>query len=125
LRKMDKTTFRFVKLDHVSPNFTSSDATATSSSPDNMRAKMISGEWPLQVVSYAMYLKTAVDTGAKKKALIEGIVKDLKDPEGNLKGLGYFTGDTSLKQTKVSRPGGNNCAPLLFRGNTEFNVSTN
>jgi hypothetical protein len=124
LSKMDKTTYRFVKLDNVSPNFISSQATATSSSAENMRAKMISGEWPLQVVSYAMYLKTAVATGATKKALIEGIVSDLKDPTANLKGLGYFSGDT-LKQTKVSRPGGNNCAPLLFRANTEFNVSTN
>jgi hypothetical protein len=133
LSKMSSTAYSFVKLDNVSPYVHSTTATTSGTttipvgsrvhSNDNSRAKMISGEWPLQVVSYAMYLKTAVAAGATKKTLIEGIVSDLKDPTGNLKGLGYFSGDSS-KQTMVSRPGGNNCAPLLFKGNTEF-VSTN
>jgi len=116
LSKMSSTAYSFVKLDNVSPYVHSATTGVRVHSNTNSRAKMISGEWPLQVVSYAMSLKTAVASAAPKKALIEGIIEDLRAPTNDLKGIGYFTGD-EYKQTKVSRKDGNNCSPLLFLNN--------
>ena len=119
-------TYKFVKLDGVSPNF-AKNGTAVLSGV-NLRNNMINGAWPMQVVSYVMYTNLSVGTDpvkASKKALIQKFQADLSDSTlHNLTAISYFNG-TADKQSLVHRATAkaagttaaayNNCAPLTFR----------
>lgn len=119
-------TYKFVKLDGVSPNFAKGGTTVLSGA--NLRNNMINGAWPFQVVSYVMYPTTSVGTDtvlASKKALIEKFQADLSNSTlHNLTAISYFNG-TADKQSLVHRANDrvagaatvsyNNCAPLTFR----------
>jgi hypothetical protein len=119
-------TYKFVKLDGVSPNFAKGGTTTLASAA--LRNNMINGAWPFQVVSYVMYPNTSVGTDpvlASKKGLIEKFQADLSDSSlHNLTAISYFNG-TADKQSLVHRATAkasgttaaayNNCAPLTFR----------
>ena len=120
------TTYKFVKLDGVSPNFAKGGTAVLSSA--NLRNNMLDGSWPFQVVSYVMYptVSVGIDPAkAAKKGLIEQFQKDLSDSTlHNLTAISYFNGDAA-KQSKVHRANDkvagataisyNNCAPLTFK----------
>ena len=116
-------TYKFVKLDGVSPNFAKGSSTVLSSA--NLRNNMINGSWPFQVVSYVMYPTASVGTDSVKKGLIEKFKADLSDSTlHNLTAISYFNGTAdrqSLVHRATAKASGqtpaayNNCAPLTFR----------
>ena len=126
LAKGAASTYKFVKLDGVSPNFAKGGTTVLSGA--SLRNNMINGSWPFQVVSYVMYPTASVGTDAvlaSKKGLIEKFKADLSDSTlHNLTAISYFNG-TADKQSLVHRATAkatgttaaayNNCAPLTFR----------
>lgn len=111
--------YRFVKLDGVSPNFAKGDTVPYSST--NLRNNMVNGQWPLQMVAYAVYPTASATYDAKKaqKAdLIKKLVADLSDASlHNLPAIGYFTGSGAhaFKKTSAVRVNYNNCSPLILK----------
>jgi hypothetical protein len=118
-------TYKFVKLDGVSPNFAKGGTSVLSGA--NLRNNMINGLWPFQVVSYVMYPTASVGVDpvlASKKAFIQKFQADLSDSTlHNLTAISYFSG-TADKASLVHRadikgadgkPSYNNCAPLTFK----------
>jgi len=102
--------WRFVKLDGVSPDLSagSFNSNGTRDLTDKVRANMITGEWPLQVVSYAYHL-TAL-TG-DKRGVADALTTSISNPVTEAPGISYFTGSTTQK-TKVQKASGN-CSPLI------------
>lgn len=93
-------TWKFVKLDGVSPN------------PDaKQRAAFAGGDYGFAVTSFAVeYVKPKVD----KSALTQAVIQGLKDSTlHDLRGIAYLDGGTAALQSKVARPDANNCAPLM------------
>jgi len=123
LAKGASSTYKFVKLDGVSPNFAKGGTTLLSGA--NLRKNMIDGSWPFQVVSYVMYPTATAVAGQAKAGLISKFQADLSDSTlHNLTAISYFNG-TADKQSLVHRATAkasgttaaayNNCAPLTFR----------
>lgn len=117
-------TYKFVKLDGVSPNFAKGGTTVLSGA--NLRNNMINGSWPFQVVSYVMYPTVSIDpVKGAKKSLIEKFQADLSDSTlHNLTAISYFTGEAAKKSlvhratdivAGATAPAYNNCAPLTFK----------
>jgi len=121
LSKGNSTSYKFVKLDGVSPNFAKGGTAVLGSTA--LRNNMINGSWGLQMTAYAVYPTAAATYDAKKapKAdLIQQMVSDLSNASlHDLSAIGYFngTGTNAYKQTQVSRVAGNNCSPLITRAN--------
>jgi hypothetical protein len=121
LSKGNSTSYKFVKLDGVSPNFAKGGTTVLGSTA--LRNNMINGSWGLQMTAYAVYPTAASPyhkTKAPKGDLIKQMVSDLSDASlHDLSAIGYFngTGTHAYKQTQVSRVAGNNCSPLITRTN--------
>ena len=122
LAKGASSTYKFVKLDGMSPNFakngTSTLATTT------LRNNMINGSWPFQVVSYVMYPTAAAASGQAKAGLIGKFQADMSDSTlHNLTAISYFNGSDATKVSLVHRANDkvsgnvtfNNCAPLTFK----------
>jgi len=106
--------WRFVKLDGVSPDlsadsFTGTPALGTRSLADKVRANMITGEWPLQVTSYA-YRLTALK--GDKKDVADALTSSISNPDTEAPGISYFTGSANQK-TQVHKASGN-CSPLIL-----------
>jgi hypothetical protein len=114
------TSYKFVKLDGVSPNF----ANGAQLIAGGLRTKMVDGSWGLQMAAYAAYT-TALASGydaakAPKSSLINHLVSDLSNASFyDLSAIGFFngTGAYASRQTNVSRVAGNNCSPLITRTN--------
>jgi hypothetical protein len=122
LSKGTSTSYKFVKLDGVSPNFAKGGTAVLGSTA--LRNNMINGSWGLQMTAYAVYPTAAATTydatKAAKADLIKQMVSDLSDASlHDLSAIGYFngTGTNAYKQTQVSRKDGNNCSPLITRTN--------
>ena len=122
LSKGTSTSYKFVKLDGVSPNFAKGGTAVLGSTA--LRNNMINGSWGLQMTAYAVYPTAAATTydatKAAKADLIKQMVSDLSDASlHDLSAIGYFngTGTNAYKQTQVSRVAGNNCSPLITRTN--------
>ena len=118
LSKANSTSYKFVKLDGVSPNFAKGSSTLYSST--QLRNNMIDGSWGFQMTAYTV-APTAAMTYDEKKApkaeFIKQMVADLSNSAlHDLYGIGYFNG-TAAKATKVSRVAGNNCSPLIAKSN--------
>jgi hypothetical protein len=93
-------TWKFVKLDGVSPT------------PDaKQRTAFANGDYGFAVTSFAVeYVKPKVD----KSALTQAVIQGLKDSTlHDLRGIAYLDGGISALQSKVVRPDNNNCAPLV------------
>jgi hypothetical protein len=92
--------WKFVKLDGVSPN------------PDTQqRAAFASGDYGFAMTSFAVeYVKPKVDKSLLTQAVIKGLGNsNLRD----LPGIAYLDGGVAAQQSKVARPDNNNCAPLV------------
>ena len=125
LAKGASSTYKFVKLDGVSPNFAKGGTTVLTGA--SLRNNMINGAWPFQVVSYVMYPTATAVTGQPKAALIAKFKADLSDGSStvnNLTAISYFNGPAdkaSLVHRATAKASGttaaayNNCAPLTFR----------
>jgi len=117
LSKANSTTYKFVKLDGVSPNFAKGSSTLYSST--QLRNNMIDGSWGFQMTAYTVAPTAAMTYDAKKapKAeFIKQMVADLSNSTlHDLSAIGYFNG--TAKATKVSRVAGNNCSPLIAKSN--------
>jgi len=120
LSKADSTSYKFVKLDGVSPNFAKGGTSTYTTT--GLRGNMVDGTWPLQVVSYAVYGSTATVFDAKKNPkgqIVAQLVGDLSTPTASitdLAGMTFFNGTgVDARLSKVSRFKGNNCAPLQIR----------
>jgi len=114
LSKGNSTSYKFVKLDGVSPNFAKNGTTFYGETA--LRNNMIDGSWGLQMTAYAMYPKAAgtYDAAKAPKAnMIKQMVADLSDSTlHDLSAIGYFNG-TTAKKSAVQRLNGNNCSPLI------------
>lgn len=117
LSKANSTSYKFVKLDGVSPNFAKGSSTLYSST--QLRNNMIDGSWGFQMTAYTVAPTAAMTYDAKKapKAeFIKQMVADLSNSAlHDLSAIGYFNG--TAKATKVSRVAGNNCSPLIAKSN--------
>lgn len=117
LSKASSTSYKFVKLDGVSPNFAKGSSTLYSST--QLRNNMIDGSWGFQMTAYTVAPTAAMTYDAKKapKAeFIKQMVADLSNSTlHDLSAIGYFNG--TAKATKVSRVAGNNCSPLIAKSN--------
>lgn len=114
LSKGNSTSYKFVKLDGVSPNFAKNGTTVYGTTA--LRNNMIDGSWGMQVTAYGIYPTAAATYDAKKapKAnMIKQMVADLSDSTlHDLSAIGYFDG-VAAKKSKVQRLNGNNCSPLI------------
>lgn len=93
--------YRFVKIDGVSPNADSLN-----------RSTMIRGDYKFAMDMTASYKKTTATSAASIK-VANAIITDLtKTSKSNLKGIGYI--DTVIDAAKSAKytHGGNNCSPL-------------
>lgn len=92
-------TWKFVKLDGVSPN---ADAKS--------RLAMASGDYPFAMTAFAV---TPVKKIAAKTKLIETVIAGLQSSDlHDFAGIAYLDKGTSF-QSKVARTDGNNCSPLI------------
>jgi hypothetical protein len=93
-------TWKFVKLDGVSPN---ADA--------KQRATVASGDYGFAMTAFAVtYVKPKVDKSLLTAAVTQGLTdSSLHD----LTGIAYLDKGVAALQSKVSRPDSNNCSPLV------------
>jgi len=125
LSKGASTTYKFVKMDGSSPNFTR-NGTSPLSSADDMRKNMIDGTWPFQVTSYMMALTKDLSVKTNTKApILNQMLTDFTSGTGthNLKAVSYFDGPANKKSlvTRQYMKGTgakavntlSNCAPLV------------
>lgn len=92
-------TWKFVKLDGVSPN---ADA--------DSRAAMAAGDYPFAMTAFAV---RQVKPAVVKTALVDAVIAGLQSSaEHNFKGVAYLDGGANY-QSKVARTDGNNCSPLI------------
>lgn len=101
-------TWKYVKLDGVSPNFNPDGSVDTT-----QRNAFASGRYPFAFEMYAMYRNSATTV---TKSLATTFIAGLKDStKHNLNGIAYLDGLAYVaggKQSYVNR-GGNNCQPLI------------
>jgi len=115
LSKATSSSYKFVKLNGASPNFAKG---GTSPSLAAVRNNMKDGLWDLQVASYAIYPKLAVEGSSAKANLIKEMVAAMGDSgKHDLPAIAYIKGTDTTKHTNVSRVAGNNCSPLVARTN--------
>jgi alpha-tubulin suppressor-like RCC1 family protein len=106
-------TWKFVKLDGVSPNFD-----ADGSTDANQRNAFIRGDYPFAMTYYAVTpvkpakTSTVTTTGY---AVVSTLINGLKDSTlHDLTGIAYLNGADATKVSKVHRTNGNNCSPLIM-----------
>jgi hypothetical protein len=105
---------RFVKIDGVSPNYVNDVA-------DNF-TQLANGSYPFAMVAHAMVNESRYrNQSTDKQRMIDALINALKDSsfvtngqDDKSLGAAYFGGAGSAQQSKVVRPAGDNCAPLMF-----------
>jgi len=113
-------TWKFIKIDSVSPNFVSTDGGTTYAAAYKLRKAMLDGSYKFQVASYAA-VKTKKDKGSVGDlfpAAVTAVIAGIQDStQHDLTAIGYLDGATDSlstpKQSKVRRHLGNNCSPLV------------
>jgi alpha-tubulin suppressor-like RCC1 family protein len=105
-------TWKFVKLDGVSPNFN-----ADGSVDIYQRNAVISGDYPFAMTFFAVTpvkpatISTVTTTGY---TVLSTLMNALTDSMlHNLTGIGYLNGADATKVSRVHRTNGNNCSPLI------------
>ena len=113
-------TWKYVKLDGVSPNYDAAGNVAY-----NMRTQFANGNYPFAMTAYAVVpVKPAAgsvgDTAKGFPAVINAVIKGMQDSTlHDLQGIAYLDGalaqstDLGPKQALVHRTAGNNCSPLI------------
>jgi hypothetical protein len=108
------TSWKYVRIDSVSPNFTVLGAADTT-----QRAAFANGNYGWAVTSYAATSTKAAKTSvAHPSNAYHGIVANflagLKDSTlHNIKGLAYLDGGVAAQQAHYIHTAGNNCSPLI------------
>ena len=98
--KAGSDSWNWVKLDGVAPNV-----------DDLNRGAFASGDYPWAVTSFAV---TVTKPKVNKATLNDALIAALKDSnQHNLAGIAYLDDGVAARQSKVVRPGNNNCAPLV------------
>ena len=105
-------TYRFVKIDGVSPDLNSSVTTSSTTLSSTVRENMINGSWPFQVTSFGVVTTKSL-TGTKS-LLISNLDLAIRDEARNFAGVGYFSSIDATKLSKVKRAGESNCTGLVF-----------
>lgn len=95
--------YKYVKLDGVSPNFTAAGAVDA-----KQKVNTRNGAYKFAVESYAMYKGTTLE-----KAVAKQIADTLKASTQDLVGILSMSGSGST--SALYKRGGNNCAPLMKR----------
>lgn len=104
---LSATSWKFVKIDGVSPTFN-----ADGSAADHQRSVFASGNYPFAVASFAARPTATKD--ATKLALIGAVTTGLQNSSlHNLEGIAYLDGVVAGQQSLVHRTAGNNCSPLI------------
>ncbi len=104
-------TWKFVKLDGISPNFN------RDGSPDaSKRNAFISGEYPFAMSYYAVTpVKPATTSTVTGYTVIQTLMDGLNGTTPHdLTGIGYLNGTDATKVSRVHRTNGNNCSPLIM-----------
>ena len=103
------TTWKFVKLDGVSPNFN-----ADGSAADHQRSTFASGAYPFAMTAFAV-TPVKKSANADTNLLIAAVTAGLANGgQHNLTGIAYLSGTTdATKLSLVHRTAGNNCSPLI------------
>jgi len=114
-RSIVKDEYNFVKIDGISPNVVETGATGTSIL--NGREAFSSGDYNFAFTAYGIYKKTLDSSLSDQSTLVAKLIAAMRDStKHNVSGVAYLDGVADsgiLKQSKVNRFDGNNCAPIM------------
>jgi hypothetical protein len=112
------TSWKWVRIDGVSPNFPAV-TTATTATESNQRLSFANGNYGWAVTSYAAVSTKAAKTSVANSlnayhGIVANFLAGLKDSTlHNIKGLAYLDGGVAAQQAHYIHTAGNNCSPLI------------